>query len=274
MQSNACVLCEGESLPTRPISGHAMLRCRQCGFVFAKNREIPPNLYESAHTPEGQYGGHTHVVQQLQSNNGQGGDWMHHWVINQVRPFGRKRMLDLGCGVGAALQIAQPAGWTILGQDISKNALKIAHDLVGAQTFECEITELAKANETFDLVTAFNLIEHLARPMEYLRTVRQLMAPGGIFGVAVPNYDSYNMRNATWDQWLPPFHINFFTLRTLTSALRAAGFEMTQHRIRVLSISGFPGTRLKQILLAPYLLANAAIGRLSGNGIVCVAKAI
>jgi SAM-dependent methyltransferase len=250
-----------------------MWRCTGCGFVFAVDRHIPPGLYDSAYADGGGYTFLARRIQQLIAD-GSGADWMHQWVFDQIHPFGEKRLLDLGCSSGSALYLGKKAGWQPHGQDASKEALKIAHELVGATTYDTEISDLIAAGQTFDLVTAFNLIEHLPDPMQYLTDMRKLVAPGGMVAVAVPNYNSYTMRHTPWDLWLPPYHINFFSLNNLSEALQRSGFQILRHKIRFLSLSGFPGSRVKQLLYMPYLLGNAAIGRLNGNGIVCTAKAI
>lgn len=269
----ACLLCGSPLVPTRPITGHPMVRCRACSFVYAMERDIPEQLYEEAHSEGGSYGDHVAGLRQ-EIDTGQAPDWMHPWVIDRVKPFGESRMLDLGCGVGTALYIAKRAGWKTTGQDISKNALAHAKALAGSETLEEDLPTIAASGRKFELVTAFNLIEHVPDPLSYLKDVRKVVKDGGMFGVAVPNYDSYGMRHATTEQWLPPFHINFFNLKTLRNALRLASFEMVDHRIRFISLSGFPGSRAKQAVLAPYLAVNAVIGRLNGNGIVALARAV
>lgn len=204
--------------------------------------------------------------------SGQGADWMHAWAIRRVRPFGEARYLDLGCSVGSALYLARKARWNTYGQDISQQALSAARELTGSQTFDEDLAALANRGLKFEFVSAFNLIEHLPEPLAYLKDVRRILAPGGYFAVAVPNYDSYHMRHATWDQWLPPFHINFFNLKTLTSALKAADLEIMDHRIKPISLSGFPGSRLKQLIMLPYIVSLMALRGPQGNGIVALAR--
>jgi len=268
-----CLLCNSPSSPTAPIHIHAMMRCSRCCFVFAADRVIPDGLYDTAYTADGEYRGLMKTAK-AQRDGVAGFDWMHQWVFDHTSPAGARRSLDLGCGVGSAAHLASRAGWTAFGQDVSENALKVAGEIFGIATFAQPISSLAEQGEKFDLVTAFNLLEHIPDPMSYLRTVRSITADNGRFAVAVPNYDSYAMRNTTWDQWLPPFHLNFFTLKTLGTALEATGFKLEVHIIKFASWSGVEGSKLRRVSLIPYLAANALIGRLRGNGIVAVARAV
>jgi SAM-dependent methyltransferase len=269
----SCPLCGGgRAQSCKPIGGHAMLRCADCGFVFASDRHVPPDLYETAYTSEGEYAGLLAAAREQKGGQGHF-DWMHRWAIDRVKPFGERRILDLGCGVGSALHLAQRAGWTPHGQDASENALRVAREVFGVHTYSCSVQQIADRGHRFEFVTAFNLIEHLPEPMPYLSAVRRLVTDDGWFGVAVPNYDSYAMRNTSCPQWLPPYHLSFFTLETLRLALRKAGFELVEHRVKFASWSGVEGPKWRRLALAPYLVANALIGRLRGNGIVAMARA-
>lgn len=249
-----------------------MRRCVRCGFVFAADRRIPPGLYDEAYTEQGEYGDLLTGAQALRDERGHF-DWMHQWAVDHAKLTGARRALDVGCGVGSALHLAKQAGWEPHGHDVSGNALRVAHEVFGVTTHPEPIDEMAARGERFDLVTAFNVVEHVPDPIAYLRTLRRLTADGGHFGIAVPNYDSYAMRHTDDPQWLPPFHLNFFNLSTLKQALAAAGFTLRAHKVKFASWSGIPGPKWKRYLFSPYLIANGLIGRLGGNGIVAVATA-
>jgi 2-polyprenyl-3-methyl-5-hydroxy-6-metoxy-1,4-benzoquinol methylase len=249
-----------------------MLRCPDCTFVYARDRHVPPAFYDAAYTQDGEYSGLLNGA--LEQKQGRAGfDWMHEWTIARVRPFGQRRMLDLGCGVGSAAFLAQRAGWDAHGQDVSENALRVAREVFGIKASNDSIESLVELGQRFEFITAFNLIEHLPDPMPYLKTVRRLVTDDGYFGVAVPNYDSYAMRHTSCPQWLPPYHLSFFTLRTLRTALAGAGFELFAHKIKFAAWSGVEGPKWRRLGLVPYLVANALIGRLRGGGIVALARA-
>jgi SAM-dependent methyltransferase len=248
-----------------------MLRCLSCGLVYAADRHVPPGLYEEAYTDEGEYGTHFRHARGILEGKAPI-DWMATWIIDRVPPFGQKRYLDLGCGVGSSVYAAQQKGWIATGQDVSENALRAAREVFNVQTTPESVGAIAASGRQFELITALNLIEHLPDPLGYLKIVRKLVVDGGQIGLVVPNYDSYAMRHTTCAQWLPPFHLNFFTLRTLDAALRLAGFRLTKHHTRFASWSGVDGGTARKLLLAPYLVANALIGRLRGNAVIAIAQ--
>jgi SAM-dependent methyltransferase len=267
-----CPVCGAEPGDAPAISNHPMLRCRQCRLIYARNREVPSGLYESAYAPQGDYAGQLEAARAQLAGTGSF-DWSHQWVFDQVRPSGQRRALDLGCGVGSALHLAKQAGWLPHGQDISQNALRVAREVFGCLTFSESIDQLAAQGKKFELVTAFNLVEHLPQPLAYLKTVRQLVADGGCLGVVVPNYNSYAMRHTHLAEWLPPFHLNFFTFQSLQGALAGAGFRVIAHKTKIASWRGIEGPKYKRYLLLPYLVGNGLIGRLRGNIIVALAQA-
>jgi SAM-dependent methyltransferase len=248
-----------------------MRRCPACSLVYAANREVPAGLYEAAYSVQGDYGAKLSFARELREGTASF-DWSHSWVLDQVRPFGQRRALDLGCGVGAALYLAGRAGWSPHGQDISENALRVAREVFGCVTYSESIDQLAARGEKFELITAFHLVEHLPQPLAYLKTVRQLLADGGYFGVVVPNYDSYAMRYTHCAEWLPPFHLNFFTLRSLRNALSRAGLRIITHKTKIASWRGIEGPKYKRYVLLPYLVANGLIHRLRGNIIVALCQ--
>jgi len=268
-----CPVCDGQPNQAPDISGHPMLRCRECQLVYARDRDVPVGLYESAYSEEGDYANHF-ALARAQLEGTIPFNWSHQWVFDRVHPFGRARVLDLGCGVGSALCIAKRSGWVPHGQDISQNALRAAREVFGHVTFSESVDELAARGERFELVTAFNLIEHIPQPLAYLKTIRQLVTDDGYLGVVVPNYDSYAMRHTRLSEWLPPFHLNFFTTQSLESTFNKAGFRLREHKTKIASWRGIEGSKLKRYLLLPYLMGNGLIGRLRGNVIAAMAQPV
>jgi 2-polyprenyl-3-methyl-5-hydroxy-6-metoxy-1,4-benzoquinol methylase len=182
-------------------------------------------------------------------------------------------MLDLGCGVGDAMIRAEARGWKVHGQDISLNACRAANEVLGLTAFCGTPRDLLDQGRQFELVTAFHLLEHLPDPRSFTRLIRRLVVDGGYLGIAVPNYDSYTVRHTTYAQWLPPFHINYFTTSSLSHLLSACSFRVECSHVRLFSWGSIEGPKYKRYAFLPYLMANSLIGRLKGDIIALVAKA-
>jgi 2-polyprenyl-3-methyl-5-hydroxy-6-metoxy-1,4-benzoquinol methylase len=199
--------------------------------------------------------------------------WDLEWVLDHVPIFGLSRMLDLGCGVGGVMLRAAARGWKVHGQDVSVNACRAVNDVLGLPATNGTLQDLVEEGRQFELITAFHLLEHLQDPLTFTRLARRVVVDGGYLGIAVPNYDSFTVRHTTNAQWLPPFHINYFTKRSLTHLLGACSFRIDCSCVRVMSWGGIEGPKCKRYALLPYLIANSLIGRLKGNIVALVARA-
>jgi SAM-dependent methyltransferase len=101
-----------------------------------------------------------------------------------------KRVLDAGCGTGYGSAELVRSALSVVGADISTDAVAFAreHYRLPSLSFEqASCTALPHPDGTFDLVVAFEVIEHLARWFEFLREVRRVLAPAGQLIVSTPN---------------------------------------------------------------------------------------
>lgn len=119
-------------------------------------------------------------------------------------PHSPGKLLDVGCAGGAWIAYMQRLGWDCMGQDYVKSpAVKEGLDIHYGS-----LPEIGISPGTFDVVTAWGVMEHVPAPSEYFRTIRKLLKPGGLFLFMVPNGDSL------WSRWSfkedIPRHIHFF----------------------------------------------------------------
>lgn len=109
------------------------------------------------------------------------------------------RVLDLGAGAGYGTDMLAASAASVLGVDISEEAVAFATDAFGRENTRFVQADLcaddfvdtvrAAHPEPFDAVTCFEVIEHVAQPQKLLRAVRSLLAPDGLFFVSTPNID-------------------------------------------------------------------------------------
>lgn len=89
------------------------------------------------------------------------------------------RILDVGCNTGQFLG-SLPADWQRVGVEINPAAAKIARDrLPGTSIIEGSFLEMNDGSGSFDLITAWDLVEHIATPMNFRQKVVRLLKPGG-----------------------------------------------------------------------------------------------
>lgn len=134
----------------------------------------------------------------------------------------RKRVLDAGCGAGYGSAELGRGARQVLGVDVSREAVQYAAGRFKApntQFLAASCTALPFAAEAFDLVAAFELIEHLPNWRVFLEEVRRVLAPAGQCVISTPNKAYYTLSRGT--DGANPFHHHEFTFQEFEDELRA-----------------------------------------------------
>ena len=122
-------------------------------------------------------------------------------------------------------------GWTATGIDFSPAAQELAESRGGGGRFLCgSIFDHEFEPASIDLVTLWQVFEHIGEPREFLERTRAFMRPGGAFVAAVPNIDGLSAQ-LTGERWWGldvPRHLVHYSPRTLCRALESAGFTVVK----------------------------------------------
>jgi SAM-dependent methyltransferase len=141
-----------------------------------------------------------------------------------------RRVLDAGCGSGyGAAKLAQDAR-EVLGIDVSQDAVDDARQQYQAATlrFECaDCLNIPAADGSFDLVVAFEIIEHVSDWRRFLEQARRVLAPDGRFVVSTPNRLYYAEARAGLGP--NPFHVHEFEYHEFRSELEAVFPHVTMY---------------------------------------------
>lgn len=150
--------------------------------------------------------------------------------LGRAVPFRRDgTLLDVGCGNGDFLRWVRQMGpgWTASGIDTSAAACRMVRN-AGLICKQGTLEDQALAAESVDVVTMWNVLEHLHDPLASLCEVWRVLRPGGFVAMVVPNYHSKQRTRFGDDWWVyqVPQHLVFFSLSTAAEALRRSGFEV------------------------------------------------
>jgi 2-polyprenyl-3-methyl-5-hydroxy-6-metoxy-1,4-benzoquinol methylase len=99
-------------------------------------------------------------------------------LVRRFAPPGK--LLDIGCGTGMLINLAQERGIETEGIELTADRLKAAQESTGATVHDRPIEALGLASESFAAVTMINVFSHLTSPTETFSHVRRVLRPGGI----------------------------------------------------------------------------------------------
>lgn len=137
------------------------------------------------------------------------------------------KLLDIGCGVGDFIHIAEQQGWDCLGVEPSDDAKAIARKRIKANIINSEVLEEIP-DETFDVITMWHVLEHVDDLKWQVEQLRRLIKPNGRIVIAVPNYKSYDGQfyKELWAAYDVPRHLSHFSKQTITKIFKTKGLEL------------------------------------------------
>lgn len=243
------------------VRGYDVIACESCGFVHVMpiptHDELQQVYAEDYYTLDKPF----FIDRQIEDL-----DWWNTVYDDRYDAFegllapDRRKLLDVGCGPGYFLKRGKERGWEGLGIEPSKQACAHAASLgVDVLNIFVDDAGLASGGERFDVVHVSEVLEHVADPAQLCRLARDLLVPGGVLCIVVPN--DYNRlqqlvreRLGFEPYWLaPPHHINYFTFASLDGLLERSGFEIVEHQAM------FPMEFF--LLMGDNYVGNDAIGR-------------
>lgn len=136
------------------------------------------------------------------------------------------RLLDVGCGSGAYLARVHALGWTVCGVEPDAGACAIAREVFPADVHCGTLDDAPWPPQSFDVITLWHSLEHVAQPLPVLRAAHALLKHGGLLMLEAPNWNSAQRRvfGRRWFHLDLPRHRLHFTARTLERYLDEAEF--------------------------------------------------
>jgi len=135
-------------------------------------------------------------------------------------------LLDVGCGEGFFLFNASEAGYNTKGVELSQDAAAYARREFGLDVEGKPFNEMQLPENYFDVVTMWQVLEHLPHPLATLKEVHRILKPGGLLATSTPDIEGKMAKIFRRKWWnLRKLHINQFTAKTLADMLNRAGFK-------------------------------------------------
>jgi 2-polyprenyl-3-methyl-5-hydroxy-6-metoxy-1,4-benzoquinol methylase len=199
---------------------HTIVECLNCGLVYANPRFDSGEMlakYEAVEDPL-----------YVEEREGRVLTFERHLrPLEKIAPPGDgRRLLDVGCHVGVFVEIAARHGWDAWGVEPSHWAAVQAQQ-AGLQVVEGTMDTAGFDDAFFDVITLWDVIEHLEQPSAEVSQAFRLLKPGGMLVAHTMDLDSLFARlmGRRWP-WLMEMHLYYFTRRTLALLMEKAGFDV------------------------------------------------
>jgi 2-polyprenyl-3-methyl-5-hydroxy-6-metoxy-1,4-benzoquinol methylase len=223
----ACPTCGSTSEALELEKDHMrIVRCQSCDLVFV-NPTFDDAHYKSVYASQA----YQDIVRDLGINSheyrvGRFGTERVRMMAEHLRPATERapRYLDVGCSTGFVVEAARDKGWDALGIDLNPSAIEFGRTR-GLDLRTVALDEAGFSAGSFDAVSLFDVLEHLLDPRRTLRACAELLAPGGILFLYVPNFDSASrlLMGANAHFIWPTHHLNYYTPTTIDDLMRRQG---------------------------------------------------
>jgi SAM-dependent methyltransferase len=144
-------------------------------------------------------------------------------------PIQQGTLLDVGCGTGDFLGSLVGTSFDAWGIDISPDAVHSAKTMYNlTQVYEAKLEDFAARKDIpkFDVVTAFEVLEHVTDPNSFLDGVKKVLKPSGVLVLAIPNFNRTGKKEEHWDY--PPHHFFRWPLGALQKFIEKHGFSISE----------------------------------------------
>jgi 2-polyprenyl-3-methyl-5-hydroxy-6-metoxy-1,4-benzoquinol methylase len=229
-----CVLCGSENI--KAIRGYEfawLCKCKNCSMVFSSRN---PSAGELEEYYKG-YGRNDYLSPLTIKR--------YHEILDIFEPYRKtNKLIDVGCGIGYFLDVAKTRGWEVYGTEFTDKAIEICESK-GIIMKKGVLNPGDFTEGEFDIITSFEVIEHINTPNEEIESFRKILRAGGAVYITTPNFNSllryYLKGSYNVIGW--PEHLSYYTPLTLKKVMQKHGFQPQFVKATGISITRFRTSR-------------------------------
>ncbi len=197
-----------------------IVECRSCHLVYMNPRPHHETVVENYGDVEDQ-----EYIEEEQGRLETFAD-----SLELVQKYCRSgHLLDVGCHVGTFLTLAEQAGFDVAGVEPSRWGAEIARTRINGSVHCGAIEDAPLPEGGYDVITLWDVIEHLPDPALDIRAIHSALRPGGVFVISTMDVESLFARafGRRWP-WYMQMHLVYFSRQTLCEMLRREGFQIAE----------------------------------------------
>lgn len=232
---NCCPICEGRNFSRHYVhddrygypGNYTLLHCSACGHRFLQVNFTAENLKDmySNYYPRANLSLENYIPYKKPNKLATWLDGEKHAPFLWTSPG--TNVLDIGCGFGESLGYLQAYGCNAYGVEADENIRRVAEKFgfkVHIGLFDPAIYE----RNFFDYVTLGQVIEHVADPLQTIRDIARVLKPRGVAVLSTPNANGWGawLFGKYWISWHAPYHLHFFTPKSINKLAAEAGLEV------------------------------------------------
>ena len=277
-----CIVCDGlENRVVFQEFGIDILRCTNCSHVFSS--------YSASQNYDGYFG-----AERVESENqfwwNEAHGLMYEDFCQRFVAGKGGKLLDVGCGLGYFVKcVSDFSSWQVFGWEISKQAVDFARTKLGLPNVFCgRVEDSGLAKKSFDVITLWDVIEHIPNPNPLLSYTSSLLTDDGMLFLHTPNVNIQlpkakikkllkGMRENT--HYLEAKdHINTYSPKTIAQILYRNGFNHVRliHLKPIQSVSGSRNQLLRFLknlwFYSSVTLFYITLGRINLDNLFVLAK--
>lgn len=228
-----CMVCGGRRPVKRlkPFEGR-LVKCEECGLGF--RNPMPPDktimdYYKKIYS----------VIFDEEKTKRNRQEIFLNFLKNARRYLGRGgRLLDVGCGYGFFLNLAKDQGWEVYGAEMSEDACQFAQEKFGLNMFCGGLKEASFPSDYFDVVTLWNVLDHMTYPQQQLPEIKRILKNDGLLFLRLPNFlfqekarrigdafDKLFFGHTNLSRKISVSHLYAFTPHSIVNLLENEGFS-------------------------------------------------
>ena len=210
-----CPLCGNiENVVHIPFPQIPVVRCCKCGLFYSSKIMLDEDI---ASYYKNSFGSERHKQGQIVNSK------INSWVIKKlVDPHSMSSVLDVGTGYGFLLEeLRRQYKVGVSGVELSIQEYTHARKELGLNVINESLSKSKLKKGHYDLVTSFEVIEHVSHPIEFINEMTEYVKFGGYLLIMTDNFGSRMAQSlaAGFPKWIPHSHITHFSATTLKNML-------------------------------------------------------